>query len=710
MKINFRKIIHLTGLFILTSNILSCDKEQPLNLPPIFSDHMVLQQNSDVEFWGKAKPFDNIIIKSSWGSYSETKTDKSGNWELQIDTPSAGGPFQVEVKSSYDSKTFIDVMVGEVWLASGQSNMAWKLNQCEGCIDDQETELQNANFNQIRFFNHPTDLSKTMINSQKWKIVNPENAAERDGEYAIESFSAVGYFFARELHKKLNVPIGIIGSYWGGTRVEAWTSRKKLSEILAYKLPVTNQKIISAKDKEELSEFYQKYNDSVARLNKEMFGFDSFDIPQDTNDKTQKESWGEIILNDEGYSDPNFDDSKWNQWIKIYDITAGSDTSNRFENILNPKDFLLHNGVLWLRTEIHLEDLSSNYTLIYENGADDTDQTFFNGKLIGNTYGWNKERSYFIDKANLKLGKNSLAIRLSDLDGPGGFNGKILMKNETTQIEIPIESFKYKHHAFFLDGKLIVHHLTKKQLAEKSNYIKENIKRGFSTGSPNEYATLYDNILTNLIPYTIKGTIWYQGEANTVNSSEYQMFFSAMIEDWRNSWGYDFPFYYAQLAPFPTEGTLGVREAQRKTLLETKNIGMAVLMDIGEENDIHPHNKQDVGKRLALIAFKNQYDYDLVASGPTYKNHYREGKFLYVNFEHIGTGLLLQDGENIFEIAGEDNNFFPATVKIQGNRIRLNSKHVEHPKNMRYGWKNWTVGTLFNKEGLPASSFTTLVE
>ena len=247
-------------------------------------------------------------------------------------------------------------------------------------------------------------------------------------------------------------------------------------------------------------------------------------------------------------------------------------------------------------------------------------------------------------------------------------------------------------------------------MTKKSNYIKKNIKRGFSTGSPNEYATLYDNILTNLFPYTIKGTIWYQGEANTVNSSEYQMFFSAMIEDWRNSWGYDFPFYYAQLAPFPTEGTLGVREAQRNTLLETKNTGMAVLMDIGEENDIHPHNKQDVGKRLALIALKNQYDYDLVASGPTYKNHYIEGKFLYVNFEHIGTSLVLQDGENIFEIAGKDNNFFPATVKIQGNRIRLNSKHVEHPKNMRYGRKNWTVGTLFNKEGLPASSFTTLVE
>ena len=133
-------------------------------------------------------------------------------------------------------------------------------------------------------------------------------------------------------------------------------------------------------------------------------------------------------------------------------------------------------------------------------------------------------------------------------------------------------------------------------------------------------------------------------------------------------------------------------------------------MDIGEENDIHPHNKQDVGNRLALIALKNQYDYDLIASGPTYKNHYSEGKFLYVNFENTGSGLVLKNGQNIFEIAGENDKYFPATVKIQGNRIRLNSKYVKHPKNMRYGWKNWTVGTLFNNEGLPASSFTTSVE
>ena len=242
------------------------------------------------------------------------------------------------------------------------------------------------------------------------------------------------------------------------------------------------------------------------------------------------------------------------------------------------------------------------------------------------------------------------------------------------------------------------------ELLEKSNFFKENIVRGFAT--PNEYSILFDRILSNVVPYTIKGTIWYQGEANTVNYNEYQTLFSAMIDDWRETWGYDFPFYYAQLAPFPTEGTLGVREAQRKTLESTKNTGMAVLMDIGEEDDIHPHNKQDVGKRLALLALDKQYGFNYISSGPKYKSHQSKGRYLYVDFDSVGSGLDFIGGKNGFEIAGKDNKFYPATAKIINNRIRLYSKNVKRPINVRYGWKNWTVGTLFNKEGLPASSFS----
>ena len=160
--------------------------------------------------------------------------------------------------------------------------------------------------------------------------------------------------------------------------------------------------------------------------------------------------------------------------------------------------------------------------MIYKDGADDTDQTYFNGTLVGNTFSWSKERNYTIKKSLLRKGENILAIRLSDLDGPGGFNGKILLRNSSDEIEIPIESFKYKHHAFLLDGRLIVHNLENQELLEKSNFFKENIVRGFATDTHNEYSILFDRILSNVIPYTIKGTIWYQGEANTINYNEYQ--------------------------------------------------------------------------------------------------------------------------------------------------------------------------------------------
>ena len=698
-----KKVISITILIFL---IISCNNKICLSLPPVFSDHMVLQRETEVSFWGKSHPNEKIQIKGSWGKSSLTRADKSGNWELKLVTPTAGGPYEVVVNDSKNSIVYKDVLVGEVWLASGQSNMQWKLYQCKDCINSQEEEIANANYEEIRFFNIPMDLSRTIINSQKWKTVNSKAASEMEDAFSTENYSAVAYFFARNLYSELNIPLGIIGSYWGGTRVEAWTSRAKLNEITSVKLPIDEIKKVTSMDRQELEIFYKNYNDSVAKINKKLFGFETYDLPKITQESSIEENWQLLSLNDENFSKIDFDDSKWQSWVKKYDVAGYNNLSSRFENIYDPKDFLLNNGVLWLRTKVNIEDISSDYQLIYEEGADDTDQTYFNGKLIGNTFSWSKERNYTIKKSILQKGENILAIRLSDLDGPGGFNGKIYIRNSLKKIEIPIESFKYKHHAFLLDGRLIVHNLDNQALLEKSNFFKENIVRGFATGTPNEYSILFDRILSNVIPYTIRGTIWYQGEANTVNYNEYQTLFSAMIEDWRGTWGYDFPFYYAQLAPFPAEGTLGVREAQRKTLKTTKNTGMAVLMDIGEEDDIHPHNKQDVGKRLALLALDKQYGFNLVSSGPEYKGHQPKGRYLYVNFDSVGSGLDFVGGENGFEIAGKDHVFYPATPKIINNRIRLYSKDVKRPINVRYGWKNWTVGTLFNKEGLPASSFS----
>ena len=700
-----KKIIPLAILIIIT---ISCNSTINLSLPSVFSDHMILQRETEVSFWGKSMPNEEILVTGSWGISSSANADNSGKWELKLSTPSAGGPYEVVVNDSKSSIVYKDVLIGEVWLASGQSNMQWKLNQCKDCIANQDEEIKNANYNEIRFFNNPMDLSGTIINSQKWKTVNPKAASEMEDSFSTENYSAVGYFFAKELYNELNIPIGIIGSYWGGTRVEAWTSRRKLNEITSVKLPIKETKKVIRMGRKEMELFYKNYNDSVGKINKELFGFDTYDLPKITQDRSIEENWERLSLNDENFSKFDFDDSKWKKWSKNFEAPGYSNLKSRFENIYDPKDFLLNNGVIWLRNEVNIENVSSDYQLIYEEGADDTDQTYFNGTLVGNTFSWSKERNYTIKKSLLRKGKNILAIRLSDLDGPGGFNGKILLMRNSDEIEVPIESFKYKHHAFLLDGRLIVHNLDNQDLLEKSNFFKENIVRSFASGTPNEYSILFDRILSNIIPFTIKGTIWYQGESNVSNYNEYQTLFSAMIDNWRETWGYDFPFYYAQIAPFPAEGTLGVREAQRKTLESTENTGMAVLMDIGEEDDIHPHNKQDVGKRLALLALDKQYGFNYVSSGPKYKSHQAKGRYLYVDFDSVGSGLDFIGGENGFEIAGKDNVFYPATAKIIDNRIGLYSKNVKRPTNVRYGWKNWTVGTLFNKEGLPASSFSSI--
>ena len=242
--------IYFLFIFLISCN--SNKKNSQLSLPSIFSDHMVLQQNSDVVFWGKSNPNDKITISGSWGKSNSISANDSGNWELKLSTPSAGGPYEVTVNSSKNLIKYIDVLIGEVWLASGQSNMDWKLNQCEGCITNQEEEISNANYNEIRFFNNPMDLSGTVIKSQKWKAVTPELAAEMSDTYGIESYSATGYFFARKLYNEISVPIGIIASSWGGTRVEAWTSRNKLKEITSVKLPTINQKILAQKDYKKL--------------------------------------------------------------------------------------------------------------------------------------------------------------------------------------------------------------------------------------------------------------------------------------------------------------------------------------------------------------------------------------------------------------------------------------------------------------------------
>jgi len=693
-------------LFLVTISCNSIPEGTPiLSLPPVFSDQMVLQQNKNVTFWGKASPNEKVKVTGSWGESKSINANNKGEWELSILTTNAGGPFEVIVETSNETINYKDVLIGEVWLSSGQSNMQWILNQCENCIDNQDEEIANANNNQIRMFSVPQDLSGEIIKNRKWLVANPENA---------EGFSAAAYFFARKLHKELKTPIGIVNTSWGGTRVEAWTSNDKLT-----KLESTKNKVPKIQDYEAFENKLKKLNDSINKINEEKFGFKTNDVPKWTEDEDLWErfieDWANLDLEDSEYKNFDFDDSQWKYWRSKYQDYGGGElykSEGRFESAFEESNTLLSDGVIWFRTKVNITDVNQDHFLIINNGIDDADQTYFNGELIGNTFSWSRERNYKIPKNLLKKGENILATRITDLRGGGGFNSHVIIKNNSLSDTLSFENFRFKHHAFVANSSsLILHRLSHEELMDKNEKIKNEMAVGYLINDHNGYSVLFEKMLKPVMPYTIKGVIWYQGESNVGNYNEYQELFSGMIEDWRENWEYDFPFYYAQIAPFiysTNENSQGLRDAQRKTLESTTKTGMAVLMDIGEKDDIHPHNKQDVGKRLALLALDNDYNYDLVSSGPLYKSHKGYKNYIEVDFDNKGSGLYSKGELKDFEVAGDNKVFYKASAKIIGDIVRVSSKNVKNPKHVRYGWKNWTIGSLFNKEGLPASSFNSI--
>ena len=694
------------GLLFIISINFSCKSNleinQGLELPYVFSDSMVLQQMYDTAFWGKSKPGETVTVKGSWGEETSTQSNQNGDWELKLSTVKAGGPHTVTIQTSSKSILFKDVMIGEVWLSSGQSNMEWRMNQCNNCIDNQDEEISNVNNNQIRMFTVPMDLSGELIKESKWLVANPKNA---------EGFSAAAYYFARKLNKELQIPIGIVNTSWGGTRVEAWTSNRKLMSI-----PVTKEKVPKDQDYDLLQIELKRLNDSIKLAVQNKFGFKSVEIPKWSEDETlwesYKKDWSNFEIGDKEFREANFDDSNWNQWdSKISDYSnIDYQSKGRFESAFEESNTLLSDGVIWFRTKIMIDDISEDYQFIVEKGIDDSDQTYFNGELIGNTFAWSRKRSYNIPKELLKRGENTLAIRITDHMGGGGFNSPIIIKNTKIEKQLVFSEFKFRHHAFIMNKTtLFIHDLSHDELIKKNSYLKDNIAEGFIINDPNSYSVMFEKMLKPVLPFSIKGAIWYQGEANVDNNDEYQELFTGMIEDWRENWGYDFPFYYVQIAPFeyiPSQESQKLRDAQRKTLKTTSKTGMAVIMDIGEEKDIHPHNKQDVGKRLALLALNKDYDYNIISSGPLFKSHKTYKNYIDIDFENKGSGLISKGVLKDFEIAGDNMIYKKAKAEIIGNKVRVYSNKVRYPKHVRYGWKNWTLGTLFNKEGLPASSFS----
>ncbi|QTE40021.1 sialate O-acetylesterase [Mucilaginibacter gossypii] len=636
---------------LIGSLLLNAGAFAKVIMPGVFSDNMVLQQKTMAGIWGTADAGKTVSITSSWNNKTYTTiADADGNWKTKIKTPSYGGPYQVTITDGSEPVVLNNVLIGEVWICSGQSNMEMPVAGW-GQVNNYKEEIANANYPEIRLLQVSQATSLTpqtniKVANNGWMVCSPQTIGE---------FSSVAYFFAREINKRVKIPIGLISSNWGGTMIEAWSDENTLTNNPVFSAQIKQQQE-SAKTETPLT-FAQKMD-----------------------------AWNKLAAAaDLGYTNNNAfnpDTAGWRSMLLPQFFEKGA-----------LGDF---DGVVWFRKKITIPAAWAGQDVKISLGKiDDNEITFFNGEKIGATDGYTQSRNYIIPAPKVKAGESVITVRVFDSGGGGGLYGADEMQLMSASGE-------------------------KISLAGTWDY-----KVGFNIKSlppmpvannPNRLAVLYNAMINPLTPMAIRGVIWYQGEANTGRPGQYNELFEGMINGWRNIWNEgNFPFYFVQLAnwqkrdtePVPS-GWAELREAQTQTL-ELPNTGMAVAIDLGEADNIHPKNKQEVGRRLALVALDKTYHKKQPYSGPMYKSQKIDGDKIELSFNYTDGGLKAQGGDNMqgFAIAGEDMKFHWATAVIKGNRVIVSSPDVTNPVAVRYAWANNPVSTLYNGVGLPASPFRT---
>lgn len=647
----FNYLLLLLALFF--SGCHKSTSKSMLALPALISNNMVLQQHAKVNIWGWANPNKKIKITSGWNNKSyTTKADKSGQWLVNIETSEAGGPYSMTIES--DTLIHLqNIMLGEVWLCSGQSNMEWPLSAAQQA----DEAIKNANQPGIRLFHVPRKIASQPGNKldSQWNVSTPETAAE---------FSAVGYFFAKTLFDSLRVPIGMIHASWGGTVAEAWTSKKSLLRLNYFKSYFETFEN-NPDNKLSLEQAIVKY-DSINQV------IEQLNNPENQQTKGKKEGWSKVSYNDDSWATIKCP-SEWsiNENIGIFE------------------------GIMWLRKTISVPSTWNNTPLVLELGPiDELDETFVNGLKIGvntNINNWNKNRVYKVPGQVHSRNKLTIAIRAANTYAQGGMIGqteqlKIYPKNKPQEAISIAGTWKYK---------------IEKRYPARPPQV-----------DPNTPTYLYNGMIHPLINMTIKGVIWYQGESNTDRAYQYRELFPVLINDWRSHWRNDsLPFYFVQIAPYKY-GTPKIaaelREAQFLTYKNTANTGMVVTMDIGNPNDIHPTNKTDVGQRLARWALAKNYNLNIPYSGPLYKSYTIDGNSIHIQFQY-NEGMRTVNNQELkhFEIAGNNQIYHPAEATINNSEIIVSSPSVTNPVAVRYGWGNDVKTSLINNAGLPASPFRT---
>jgi sialate O-acetylesterase len=633
-----------------------------LSVAAMFSDHAVLQRDRPVPIWGRATAGDKVTVSFGGKDFTGV-TRPDGTWKTQLDPmPASNEPRDMVIRGERgEPLRLTDILVGDVWLCSGQSNMGVNVAASLNPAD----EIATADYPEIREFKvaERSSLTPTAEVKGRWQRCSPQT---------VSQFSGVAYFFGRELHQELNIPIGLCVSAVGATPAEAWTRLETL-----HKLP----------------DIGKRADAEIAKVQSQGEDNRRFLVERAAWEKTHGVSPPPVSAAARDWAAPDLDTSDWKmvtfpgQW-KQFGLTSG--------------------GVFWIRKEFDLpaDALQQPHVILGLNWASEQyDTVFLNGEKVAElvekppTF-YTAQRSYYVPVKFAKPGRNVVAVRFVAATETAGMHqwGKgvfpfagltsvdenWLMKVESTFPPLPPEALASRPKPNSINPRAVA-------------------------------ASLFNGMIAPLVPMAIKGVIWYQGESNVTRAKEYRDLLSAMITDWRAQWGQgDFPFYIVQLANYygvpkePADGGVArVREAQLQVTQTVPGTGLAVAIDIGEES-IHPRNKQDVGKRLALQALHHTYDRAVPCSGPIYRSMTVEGAAIRLSFDHA-EGLVARHGPpKWFAIAGEDKKFVWADARIDGESVVVTSPRVPQPVAVRFAWADNPEGfNLSNAGGLPAVPFRT---
>ncbi len=610
----------------------------------LFCDHAVLQHGRPIPVWGTADEGEAVTV--TLAGQTASTVARGGRWSVQLPALPVGGPHVLTI-TGRNRIELTDVLVGEVWVCGGQSNMERQLGLRTGQqpIDNWQAEAASADFPLIRHFGVAQRLAlepQTEVGGE-WVVCTPQTAPD---------FTAVGFFFARALHVARGTPIGLIHSSWGGTPAEAWTSREGIRRIPELQDAVSRLDAFAhdpasarADYERDLARWFAEYDPG------------SHATPTWSADALNIAAWPQMT-------------------VPVLWETAG---------------LAGFDGIVWFRREIELPDAWAGHEAELHLGAiDDADTTWVNGRLVGSQKVWNAPRVYRLPAGTLRAGRNVIAVRVLDTGGGGGLWGnglamRLVRSDDPTQ-SISLEgAWRYQSSAALRDLP-----------APPADVA----------GTPGTATVLYNGMIAPLQPYAIRGVIWYQGEANSGQAQLYRRIFPNLVADWRRAWGQgDFPFLYVQIAPFNGMSP-EIREAQRLSLAKIPNSAMTVTLDVGDANDIHPTAKKPVGERLALAARALAYGETLEYSGPLFESLRIDGPRAVVTFTHTGGGLVARGGElKGFTICGADGIFHAAQAKIAGKTIEVTSAEVSAPTAVRYAWADVPEGNLYNSAGLPASPF-----